>query len=146
MKEASIRQKLTEYSRSKDSLYEVIPVETKLEDGIPDTIVVRRSDGAVCLLELKFVRPKDKNLGVRINQAAFLRKWRDLCYPHTRSAVFAGIEDKDGHKKFNLYLAERNHDWKENIQRNFDDPSFPVFDDQWFSKFPPEEMLNCLFL
>lgn len=122
MKESSLRQSLVRESTTKSkNLYEVVPVESKLEGGFPDTVVIRKSDGAVAVCELKNITSEDSTLKFRTNQPLFLRRWAALCPGVTRALVLARIRHKDVPGGIYLWRALPTYDWVTEINGKIED-------------------------
>ena len=96
--------------RSKN-LYEVTPVETKLEGGFPDIVVIQKQTGQVALSELKNINHSDNNLKLRKNQPLFLRRWAALCPGVTRAWVVARICHEKVPSGIYMWYATPSYEW-----------------------------------
>lgn len=122
MKENSLRQSLTTESTTRSrNLYEVIPVETKLEDGFPDIVVIQKQDGAVAVCELKNVTPPDNDLKFRKNQPLFLRRWAALSPGVTRALVLARVRHEKVPNGIYLWYALPTYEWVAKINGRIED-------------------------
>lgn len=113
-----VRSKFIEGNKKLGSPLEIIPVETKLEGGFPDAICLRKSDGRVALVEMKYVRKAEKKMEFRINQPLFLRRWASLCPGVTKAWVFARVEIPS-FEGWYLFRAEESTDWVRMIKLEF---------------------------
>ncbi len=90
--------------------YDVIRVETRLEDGWSDLLAIRKSDGSACFLELKQIDHFTKAGCVFIDldpiQAIFLRARAAAC-DHVGSAVMIRVGDGDIY----TFPARRETEW-----------------------------------
>lgn len=120
MRESLIRQKFSSENKKLGNKYEIIPIETKLEDGFPDLVIVERSTGKVCLVEIKYVRSQDTKIKFRTNQPLFLRKWVSICSPNTRAWVFCKIE-RAPYEGYYLIKPRQDVNWITEIKKPFSD-------------------------
>lgn len=148
MKENSLRQSLTVESTTRSrSLYEVVPVETKLEGGFPDIVVIRKEDGAVAVCELKNVVPGDLALKFRKNQPLFLRRWAALCPGVTRALVLARVKSSRVPSGVYLWCALPTYEWVSKINGKLEDvvnESVCFWPEE--RSMPWNEILKSLFL
>lgn len=89
----------------------MIPVETKLEGGFPDTVIIEKLTGRVVVCELKNIKKEDKDLKFRKNQPLFLRRWADLSPGVTRAWVMARVRREDIESGVYLWRANPSYDW-----------------------------------
>jgi hypothetical protein len=119
-------------------------METKLEDGFPDHLIVEKSTGRICLVEIKYVRSEDTRIKFRTNQPPFLRKWVSICPPNTRAWIFCKIE-RAPFEGYYLIKPRQDVNWILEIKKPFSEFNKELLTHPLGDKIKWETLFQTLF-